>query len=96
MKGIGHMADKVRVIYSGQVQGVGFRWTTARIGRRFSVTGHVKNLPDRTVEIEAQGARAELEAFVAAVALEMKGNIAKADVEWSTGPAENQSFEIQH
>jgi acylphosphatase len=96
MKGMGNMADKVHVIYSGQVQGVGFRWTTARIGRRFPVTGHVKNLPDRTVELEAQGAREELEAFLAAVDLEMKGNIDRASVVWSTGPAENQSFEIRH
>ena len=40
-----------RVIYSGHVQGVGFRWTTQGVARGFAVTGFVRNLRDGRVEI---------------------------------------------
>jgi acylphosphatase len=43
------------VIFKGRVQGVGFRWTAHRIALRYDLTGYVKNLPDGTVEMLAQG-----------------------------------------
>jgi len=50
------MADKrVRVLVSGDVQGVGFRWycRAAAMGR--AITGSVRNLPDGRVEAEFEG-----------------------------------------
>jgi acylphosphatase len=45
-----------RVLYSGQVQGVGFRMTAVRLSRRYSgVRGWVRNLPDGRVELFADG-----------------------------------------
>jgi len=53
------------VLYSGRVQGVGFRYSTKRIASGFDVTGWVKNLPDGRVELLAQALEAEeLEAFL--------------------------------
>ena len=53
------------VLYSGRVQGVGFRYSTKRIASGFDVTGWVKNLPDGRVELMAQALEAdELEAFL--------------------------------
>ncbi len=50
------MADTARhVIFSGRVQGVGFRYTCHRIAIRYDLTGFVKNLPDGSVEMLAQG-----------------------------------------
>jgi len=43
------------VIFIGRVQGVGFRFTTHRIANRHQLTGFVRNLPDGTVEMFAQG-----------------------------------------
>ena len=45
--------DRVRflVIFSGRVQGVGFRYTSNQIAWRFDVTGWVKNLPDGSVQM---------------------------------------------
>jgi len=40
-----------RVEYSGCVQGVGFRWTAARLARNHAVVGYVKNLPNGSVEV---------------------------------------------
>ena len=41
-----------QVIYSGRVQGVGFRFTTRQIASGYEVNGWVKNLPDGRVELE--------------------------------------------
>ena len=38
-----------RIIYSGRVQGVGFRWTAKELARGYDVLGTVRNLPDGTV-----------------------------------------------
>ena len=40
-----------RTIFSGQVQGVGFRWTTVQFARNLPMTGFVRNLDDGTVEL---------------------------------------------
>ena len=37
------------------MQGVGFRYAVERLARRFPVTGFVKNLSDRRVELVAEG-----------------------------------------
>jgi acylphosphatase len=44
------------IVFSGRVQGVGFRFTAHRIALRYDLTGFVKNLPDGSVEMLAQGA----------------------------------------
>lgn len=43
------------IIFTGHVQGVGFRFTAHRIANRHHLTGFVRNLPDGTVEMLAQG-----------------------------------------
>ena len=43
------------VIFIGRVQGVGFRYTAHRTAQRNQLTGFVRNLPDGTVEMLAQG-----------------------------------------
>lgn len=39
----------------GRVQGVGYRYFTLLAARNLGLTGFVKNLPDRSVYIRAQG-----------------------------------------
>lgn len=50
-----------RIIFKGQVQGVGFRYTSLRIAGRYEITGFVRNLPDGSVEMVAQGASGEID-----------------------------------
>lgn len=40
---------------SGRVQGVGYRYSALRMAKILNLTGYVKNLPDESVYIEAQG-----------------------------------------
>ena len=50
------MADIAKqIIYSGRVQGVGFRFTCQRIALRYDLAGYVKNLPNGSVELLIQG-----------------------------------------
>src|SRR6186713_2935594 len=63
------------VFYSGNVQGVGFRYTTRSIAQSFDVTGYVENLPDGRVHLEVEGPTEAVRDFLAEVAAEMAGNI---------------------
>jgi acylphosphatase len=47
--------SKIIIKVYGLVQGVFFRYTTRKIARRLGITGCVKNMPDGTVYIEAEG-----------------------------------------
>lgn len=66
---------RVRMNYRGRVQGVGFRFTALEISRGFDISGVVRNLPDGTVELEAEGAPATVEAFLEKIAVTMASNI---------------------
>lgn len=70
------MAVRIRAIYSGRVQGVGFRATARTLARSFAVDGWVRNLPDGTVELAVEGDRAEAERFLAALGERMADEIA--------------------
>ena len=43
------------IVYSGQVQGVGFRWTLMQIAHKYNLTGYVRNMDNGNVETEVQG-----------------------------------------
>ena len=47
--------QRVKLIASGRVQGVGFRGFVCRIANSMQLVGSVKNLPDGTVEIIVEG-----------------------------------------
>ncbi|MFM9958550.1 MAG: acylphosphatase [Phycisphaerales bacterium] len=57
---------RVRVSYTGRVQGVGFRATTRDVAAGFNITGWVRNEPDGSVSLEAQGAPSVVEQFLEA------------------------------
>ena len=64
-----------RVVFHGRVQGVGFRWTTRRVAKRFPVTGYVKNHADGTVELLVQGTSEAISGVILAVLEAMAANI---------------------
>jgi len=55
---------RVRVFAGGRVQGVAYRFYAEKYAVRLGLTGWVKNLADGRVEIVAEGAASEIEAFL--------------------------------
>jgi acylphosphatase len=89
------MCTRVRIVYFGRVQGVGFRATAAQVARTFDVTGYVRNQPDGTVELVAEGDADELDRFVAAVAEAMRRNIRRADRQAESATGEFRAFDVR-
>ena len=52
---MGEQQVRWRVLFSGRVQHVGFRYTAYYLARDLYLTGWVDNLPDGRVEMEVQG-----------------------------------------
>jgi len=70
------MAKEQRIIiYTGSVQGVGFRYTAVRLSTRFAVDGYVRNLPGGGVELLVEGEDAEITAFTKRIAERFDGYI---------------------
>ena len=46
---------RVRLVVSGRVQGVGFRWFVRETARQHRLAGWVRNRPDGSVELETSG-----------------------------------------
>lgn len=78
------MRKRLKVLFTGMVQGVGFRFSTERIARQHEVTGYVRNLPNGKVEVVAEGDEDSLEEFLKAVCEgPMSRYIEDADCQWS-------------
>ena len=87
--------SRMLILYSGLVQGVGFRYTVKSAAAGFEVTGTVRNLLDGRVELIAEGPRDELEAFRTAVRESgLKSLIRTEDVSWSEAAGDFRGFEI--
>jgi len=83
------------VLYSGRVQGVGFRYTARTVAAGFEIAGTVRNLPDGRVELVAEAAPAELDAFRAALHdAGLAGFIRDERVDWADAKNEFRGFEI--
>ena len=63
------------IVFIGYVQGVGFRYTAQRIAGRYGLTGFVRNLPDGTVEMLAQGPAEGIDLCLKEIDTEFAGHI---------------------
>ena len=59
------------MLYSGHVQGVGFRYTARSIAAELPVVGLVRNLPDGRVQLIAEGSAAAIDVLLARVEAEL-------------------------
>lgn len=89
------MTIRKRVVYRGRVQGVGFRYTAQRIAEGFLIGGYVKNLPDGTVELVAEGMADFVNQFLASVGSRM-GPYIDDQSETELTPEGIQRFQIRY
>jgi acylphosphatase len=86
---------RLKVQYSGMVQGVGFRYTVKSLVPGYEVTGTIRNLADGRVEMVAEGSREELEAFHQGILDSgLGGLISDAQKTWGEARGEFRGFEI--
>ncbi len=87
--------SRLQVFYTGRVQGVGFRYTVKQVAAGYAVTGTVRNLADGRVELVAEGARDELEAFRQGIRdAGLDGLIRQEDAQWAEARSDLRGFEI--
>jgi len=55
---------RYRMVFSGRVQGVGFRYETEQLAQRLGLTGICENLPNGDVLTELQGPRSKLDYYL--------------------------------
>jgi acylphosphatase len=86
---------EVHAIMHGYVQGVGYRFETQQQARNSGVTGTVRNLPDGSVEIRAQGDKAVLETFLATMKkYPHEGAVRAADITWKEARKPFKEFSV--
>lgn len=91
----GNQPSRYSVLFSGNVQGVGFRFTTIAIAKHYDVCGYVRNLPSGQVELVAEGNFDELDRFLAAIRQRMQDFIRDVEIDQSPATSEFSSFTIR-
>ena len=63
------MAERIRrhLIFSGAVQGVGFRWRALHAAQLYGCTGWCRNLWDGSVEMEIQGTEEQIDKVILSI-----------------------------
>ena len=81
------MAQRRTIVFSGRVQGVGFRLTAIHCAHDLPVTGTVRNLPDGSVELIVDGTPADIDTLIARLREHFAGLIRNVSQESSEAPA---------
>jgi acylphosphatase len=83
-----------KIIFAGDVQGVGFRFTAHGIARHWELTGFVRNLPDGNVEMFAQGLAEDIEGCLSAIGEAFAGSIRETRIEEAEPDDTYKDFKI--
>jgi acylphosphatase len=88
---------RLRVLISGNVQGVFFRANTRDRAVKLGLTGWVRNTPDGKVEAVFEGEKERLETVLEFCREGPPGaNVDKVDPEWDDYTGEFKGFEIRY
>ena len=87
---------RAHVLYSGTVQGVGFRYTTQRFASTLRLTGWVKNLADGRVELVCEGSREQIENLLYKIDKQFEARIKHKDIDWLDARKAFSGFEITY
>lgn len=90
------MRKRLHIEVSGKVQGVYFRQSTADTARALSLTGWVRNRPDGSVEICAEGDELALQRLLDwSHHGPTSAKVSKISSKWSDAQAEFSDFEVR-
>lgn len=85
-----------KVVFSGKVQGVGFRYSVKQIALGFDIVGFIKNLSDGTVELQVMAEEDEITEFITEITEESElVGLIKEHTVWEIDPiADCRGFQI--
>lgn len=86
---------RCEVVFHGRVQGVGFRMTARSLAREEGVVGWVRNEPDGTVRMLAEGDEARVSRLLDRLQEQMAANIRRTDVSEHDDRDDFTSFDIR-
>lgn len=85
------------VRFEGHVQGVGFRYTAVHIAASFKVAGFVRNEPDGSVVVVAEGEEGELLRYHTHIRASQLGRYIISDkITWEPATGEYVGFRVAH
>ncbi|HVO39958.1 MAG TPA: acylphosphatase [Spirochaetia bacterium] len=88
-------ARGLRAVVHGQVQGVGFRWSTVRQARSLGLSGTVANRGDGSVEVIAEGDSARLTRLIGWLEKGPPGaRVSNVDVQWLPWSGVYRGFDV--
>ena len=97
MAGLESSPARLRLVVTGRVQGVGFRYAAVDEARRLALLGWVRNRRDGAVEILAEGSRERLEQLAIWSHDGPRGAlVSNVSTEWEAPTGEFTSFSIRH
>lgn len=95
MEGSGHGSARLTLRLFGRVQGVAYRWHARAEARRLGLVGRVRNLPDGSVRLEAEGDREPLERLAAWAARGPDhARVDRVETHWSEAAGRWDDFRI--
>lgn len=89
------MAVRWHIFFFGRVQGVGFRYTCQQTALKHEVSGWVRNLPDRSVEMMVEGETNVIRAYVEDVCESTHGRVDDKQITKSDASGEFEEMEIR-
>jgi len=88
--------ERREVLFSGHVQGVGFRYTVCQIASGFDVGGFVRNLPGGNVQLVVEGPSQAIDRLVGDVQTHMGRHIRETQQSRSDATGEFHGFRIRY
>ncbi|HSS98845.1 MAG TPA: acylphosphatase [Terriglobales bacterium] len=87
---------QLHAIVHGRVQGVSFRYYTTLRAAESGIVGWVRNLPDGTVEVTAEGTRQQLDSFADFLRQGPLGaRVVSVDIDWHPVTGDFTNFVIR-
>lgn len=86
---------RLHAVVHGRVQGVGFRDFTERRAVELGLSGWVRNKPDNTVEVTAEGERTALERLLEFLQRgPTSARVSNVEVNWGTASGAFEDFRV--
>jgi acylphosphatase len=86
---------RAKIAATGIVQGVNYRWSTKRKAGELGLAGTVRNLPDGSVEVVAEGDEAQIRKLIEWCRQGPRGAVVeKIEVQWHDESGDFMDFSI--